>query len=137
MQSDTTALDRSAKNVVSFAPVLKKIVPCVVTVSTTRKMGDPSRRGSPFDDPTWRRFFGLEEEDDKPATGERLRSSVKIVLGNDVRVDTFGLKAKLGGDVTVLTQPGDVARGLGAINVIEGQYKAFGQDVTITRGRRR
>jgi translocation and assembly module TamB len=81
------------------------------------------------------RVVGLEEEDDKPATGERLRSSVKIVLGNDVRVDTFGLKAKLGGDVTVLTQPGDVARGLGAINVIEGQYKAFGQDVTITRGR--
>jgi translocation and assembly module TamB len=34
-----------------------------------------------------------------------------------------------------LTRPDDVARGLGAINVIEGQYKAFGQDVKITKGR--
>jgi translocation and assembly module TamB len=81
------------------------------------------------------RVVGLEEEDDTPATNERLRSRVKIVLGDDVRVDSYGLKAKLDGDVTVMTQPGDVARGLGAINVVEGQYKAFGQDVTITRGR--
>jgi translocation and assembly module TamB len=81
------------------------------------------------------RIVGLEEEDDKPSTTERLESRVKIVLGNDVRVDAFGLKAKLGGDVTVMTKPGDVARGLGAINVVEGQYKAFGQDVSITRGR--
>jgi translocation and assembly module TamB len=37
--------------------------------------------------------------------------------------------------VTIMTRPADVARGLGAINVAEGQYKAFGQDVRIARGR--
>jgi translocation and assembly module TamB len=81
------------------------------------------------------RVVGLEEEDDKPSTSERLQSRVKIVLGNDVRVDSYGLKARLDGDVTVMTRPGDVARGQGAINIVEGQYKAFGQDVRITRGR--
>jgi translocation and assembly module TamB len=81
------------------------------------------------------RVVGLEEEDDKPSTADRVRSRVKIALGDDIRVDTYGLKAKLGGEVTVSTKPDDVPRGLGAINVVEGQYKAFGQDVTITRGR--
>jgi translocation and assembly module TamB len=81
------------------------------------------------------RVVGLEEEDDKPSTADRVRSRVKIALGDDIRVDTYGLKAKLGGEVTVSTKPDDVPRGLGAINVVEGQYKAFGQDVKITRGR--
>ena len=57
------------------------------------------------------------------------------MLGDDVRVDSYGLKAALGGAVTVLTRPADVARGQGAINVISGEYKAFGQDIRIARGR--
>jgi translocation and assembly module TamB len=56
------------------------------------------------------------------------------VLGDDVRVDSYGLKARLGGELTVTTQPEDVARADGAIKVVEGQYKAFGQDVKITKG---
>jgi translocation and assembly module TamB len=81
------------------------------------------------------RVVGLEEEDDKPSTAERVSSRVKVAIGKDVRVESYGLKAKLGGDVTVLTKPADVPRGQGAITVVEGQYKAFGQDVKITRGR--
>jgi translocation and assembly module TamB len=34
----------------------------------------------------------------------------------------------------VTTRPGDVARGNGAIRVVQGEYKAFGQFVKITRG---
>jgi translocation and assembly module TamB len=34
----------------------------------------------------------------------------------------------------VITRPGDVVRGDGAIRVVEGEYKAFGQFVRITRG---
>ena len=81
------------------------------------------------------RVVGTEIVDSGPSTLERVRSRVKVVLGDAVRVDSHGLKARLGGDVTVLTQPGDVARGQGAINVVEGQYKAFGQDVKITKGK--
>ena len=51
-----------------------------------------------------------------------------------MRVEAYGLKARLGGDVTVSTVPDDVARGNGTIKVVEGQYKAFGQDVRITKG---
>ena len=57
-----------------------------------------------------------------------------VLLGESVRVEAYGLKARLDGDVTVSTVPDDVARGNGTIRVAEGEYKAFGQDVTVTRG---
>jgi translocation and assembly module TamB len=81
------------------------------------------------------RIVGIDTEDESPSTLERVRSRIDVVLGDDVRVDSYGLKARLGGAVTVLTQPNDVARGRGAIHVVEGEYKAFGQDVRIARGR--
>jgi translocation and assembly module TamB len=81
------------------------------------------------------RVIGLEVEDTGPATVQRIRSRIHVVLGDAVRVESYGLKARLDGEVTVLTKPDDVARGLGAINVVEGQYKAFGQDVKITKGK--
>ena len=81
------------------------------------------------------RVVGLDEEDESPSTLDRVRSRIRVVLGDAVTVDSYGLKASLGGDVTVTTKPDDIPRATGAINVLEGQYKAFGQDVKITRGR--
>jgi translocation and assembly module TamB len=80
------------------------------------------------------RIVGLEVEDLGPATLERLRSSIRVELGDNVRVNSFGLRASLEGGVTVITRPGDVARGQGEIRVREGEYKAFGQFVRIVRG---
>ena len=80
------------------------------------------------------RIVGLEVEDLGPSTLERLRSRIRVVLGDNVRVNSFGLNATLAGEVTVITRPGDVVRGDGAIRVVEGEYKAFGQFVRITRG---
>ena len=80
------------------------------------------------------RIVGLEVEDLGPSTLERLRSRIRVVLGDNVRVNSFGLNASLAGEVTVITRPGDVVRGNGAIRVVEGEYKAFGQFVRITRG---
>jgi translocation and assembly module TamB len=80
------------------------------------------------------RLVGEEAEDRGPSTLERVRGRVRVVLGDDVRVDSYGLKAKLAGAVTVISRPGDVVRGNGSIRVVEGEYKAFGQFVKITRG---
>jgi translocation and assembly module TamB len=81
------------------------------------------------------RIVGLPDvEDDAPATTDRLTTSIAVVLGDAVRVDAYGLKARLEGEVIVSTVPNDVARGNGAISVSDGQYRAFGQDVRITRG---
>lgn len=80
------------------------------------------------------RVIGAETEATGPSTLQRVRSRVRMALGDDVRVDSLGLRARLGGEVTVTTAPGDVPRGNGAIHVIEGEYRAFGQMVRITRG---
>lgn len=81
------------------------------------------------------RVVGIDEEETGPSTAERFKSRVTVILGDDVRVNSMGLKADLGGEVVVSTKPGDVARGNGSINVLRGEYRAFGQDVKITRGR--
>jgi translocation and assembly module TamB len=81
------------------------------------------------------KVIDVEIEDQELSKPQRIRSRVRVVLGDNVRVESFGLKARLGGDVIVMTEPEDVARGLGAITVLEGQYKAFGQDVKITKGK--
>jgi len=81
------------------------------------------------------KIVGMEVTDSGPSTVERVRSRIRVVLGDDVRVDSYGLKARLGGDLTVHTRPGDVARGDGVINIVEGQYKAFGMDLKITKGK--
>ena len=80
------------------------------------------------------RIVGGEVEETGPSTLQRVHSTIRVRLGDDVRVDTFGLKARLGGEVVVTTEPGDRARGDGAINVIEGEYKAYGVYVKITKG---
>lgn len=80
------------------------------------------------------RLVGEEAGEASPSTLERVRGRVRVVLGDDVRVDSHGLKAQLAGAVTVLSRPGDVVRGNGSIRVVEGEYKAFGQYVTIKRG---
>ena len=81
------------------------------------------------------RIVGLPDvEDTEPSSADRVTSRIRVVLGDAVRVDAYGLKARLDGSVTVSTVPDDVPRGNGVIRVAEGQYKAFGQDVRITRG---
>jgi translocation and assembly module TamB len=80
------------------------------------------------------RIVGAEVEEAGPSTLQRVHSSIHVRLGDDVRVETYGLNARLGGEVTVKTEPGDRARGNGAIKVIDGEYKAFGVYVKITRG---
>jgi translocation and assembly module TamB len=81
------------------------------------------------------RIVGLEDvEDTGPSSVDRIVSRISVILGDAVRVTAYGLKARLEGTVLVTTAPLDVARGTGTINVLDGQYKAFGQDVRITRG---
>ncbi|MFO1394808.1 MAG: translocation/assembly module TamB domain-containing protein [Steroidobacteraceae bacterium] len=74
------------------------------------------------------------EEASAPSTKRRVHASVKVTLGDDVRVETYGLKAHLGGEVLVTSDPGEEPRGEGAIRVLEGEYKAFGVYVKITKG---
>ena len=61
-------------------------------------------------------------------------SNLTVHIGDKVWLDAFGLKARLTGNLKV-TQ--DSKRGLGLngqVNVVDGRFHAYGQDLTVTQG---
>ena len=57
-----------------------------------------------------------------------------LALGDDVRLNGFGLEGTLAGDLRVRTRPGREARATGTLDV-GGRYTAYGRKLDITRGR--
>jgi len=60
---------------------------------------------------------------------------VRLVLGDAVRFEGFGLKTRIEGAVAVNQQPQREALGRGELRLIDGRYKAYGQDLTLESGR--
>ena len=65
--------------------------------------------------------------------GLAIDTDVSVTLGESVRMNGFGLKGTLAGKLRVRDRPGRATTARGAIEV-GGAYKAYGQDLTITRG---
>lgn len=75
--------------------------------------------------------------DDPPqeaAAGLPVWADVNIVFGDDVQLRGFGLDGRIAGRLAVRERPGRPTTGRGEISVT-GTYKAYGQDLTIERGR--
>lgn len=73
---------------------------------------------------------------DAPSSGAGLAvdTDVGVTLGDSVQMNGFGLNGTLAGQLRVRDRPGRATTARGAIDV-GGAYKAYGQDLTITRGR--
>lgn len=59
---------------------------------------------------------------------------VNVSLGDDIQVEAFGLKAQLTGDMSVAVQPPRPPELSGEIRIIEGIFKQYGQDLSVTDG---
>jgi len=66
--------------------------------------------------------------------GKMVRPRVLIKLGQKVRMDAFGLEAKLSGDVNITHNRRDVLAN-GSLRVQDGKFQAYGQDLDISNGR--
>ncbi|HKQ14003.1 MAG TPA: translocation/assembly module TamB domain-containing protein [Steroidobacteraceae bacterium] len=64
-----------------------------------------------------------------------VRSEVRIDMGDDVRVDAFGLQGRIVGGVGTTAHTGETPIGRGELSVDDGRYEAFGQKLDINRGR--
>jgi len=62
-------------------------------------------------------------------------SKVTMTLGDAVDFKGFGLTTRLGGSVTISEEPQRVTTGVGELQLLDGKYKAYGQDLTIETGR--
>jgi translocation and assembly module TamB len=63
-----------------------------------------------------------------------VQSDVHVKMGEEVRVDAFGLKGRIEGGVTTSVRTDAPTTGHGELRVAEGRYEAYGQEVEISRG---
>ena len=75
---------------------------------------------------------------DQPQTTQvaplAMNADIEVKLGDDVKVQGYGLDGSVHGQLAVRAQPGRTATGRGQISV-DGKYQAYGQDLAIERGR--
>jgi translocation and assembly module TamB len=58
-----------------------------------------------------------------------------VILGDDVEVDVLGLHAEPTGSLLIVEAPDRPTTATGELEVSEGTFQAYGQDLTIERGR--
>ncbi|OZS41292.1 translocation/assembly module TamB domain-containing protein, partial [Photobacterium sanguinicancri] len=67
--------------------------------------------------------------------GLPLSMAVTVTLGDQVHFQGFGLNATLGGTLKVSQRPGQPTQLYGELLILEGRYKAYGQNLAIDNGR--
>jgi translocation and assembly module TamB len=68
-------------------------------------------------------------------SGYKVDADVSLELGDEIRFSGFGAKVSLGGGLTVKNIPGKLPTAHGELQILEGSYRAYGQDLTIQKGR--
>ena len=64
-----------------------------------------------------------------------LSARLRLMAGPDLAVRAKGVQGKLEGDLTVVIEPRNPPVGVGEMRLVEGSYKAYGQDLQIGTGR--
>ena len=70
-----------------------------------------------------------------PENRLQVTTGVHVILGDDVHIDSYGLKGKLEGGVLVYFATGEVSTGIGEIEVEDGEYTLYTRTFEIDRGR--
>ena len=88
--------------------------------------------------------LSIDESEDVIVLGERvpgetinavrLRPNILVRLGNNVRFKGFGFQTRLVGALRVTNSRNTIVTN-GSLNILEGRYEAYGQDLKIDNGR--
>lgn len=76
--------------------------------------------------------INLPRQTEQPA-GMLIQSDLKIQIGDNVQLDAYGLKTGLKGILSVRQEKGNLGL-YGQINLQNGRYSSFGQDLLIRKG---
>ncbi|WP_462163763.1 translocation/assembly module TamB domain-containing protein [Pseudoalteromonas xiamenensis] len=60
--------------------------------------------------------------------------SLQVSVVDDVKIDSFGLKSFLNGNLLINKQNDTPLVGSGELSLVQGQFRAFGQDLIISKG---
>ena len=78
----------------------------------------------------------IDETTEKPVSPAiALSANVRIKLGDKVRLHGYGFDGKLKGELVIVEKPNDLTRATGELQIIDGKYEAFGQELIITKGK--
>lgn len=77
----------------------------------------------------------LGQKEDRPTRRLRTTGQIRIVLGDEVTFKGFGFDAELAGSVLAIEEPGKPTSASGELQIVDGSYRAYGQDLNIERGR--
>lgn len=77
----------------------------------------------------------LGDDGQEPEPALPVQAEVTLKLGDSVRFEGYGLKSRFAGAMTLIESPGKLTSARGQIKMVDGQYKAYGQDLTIETGR--
>lgn len=75
-----------------------------------------------------------DDDADEERSTRRVTLDLKTTLGDEVRLSAFGLKTGLSGSVQLRGGTRQAFLGFGRVTLVEGTYKAYGQDLSIERG---
>lgn len=67
--------------------------------------------------------------------GPPLFARILIALGEDVLINAYGLRARIGGQLELVQEPGRPTAGNGQLNVTEGSFSVYSKRVKIDSGR--
>lgn len=64
----------------------------------------------------------------------RINARIELILGKDVKIDTFGLSGQLTGNLLLDQVSGSPTSGNGTLKIVNGTYSAYGLNLTLTQG---
>lgn len=76
----------------------------------------------------------VNETEAERAGRTTVNSEIKVTIGDDVRIDAFGLQGRLAGGVGTTVRTGEIPIGRGELSVVDGRYEAYGQKLEISKG---
>ncbi|KTD51214.1 translocation/assembly module TamB domain-containing protein [Legionella quateirensis] len=74
------------------------------------------------------------KQEEKPPAPLNTNVDIKVEMGEKVELTFKGLHATLAGAVNLKQQPQGPMNAIGELNVVQGEYKAYGQDLAIEQG---
>ena len=77
----------------------------------------------------------LGEPKKEAATTLPVSMNLTLDLNDNIRFVGYGADVTAGGKLTLTSHPGESVQGIGTVHIVKGRYKAYGQDLDITKGR--
>src|SRR5688572_5863326 len=101
---ETNALPKDTRGVTSFAPVVKRVAPSVVTIYSSKIVRQDLQSNPFFNDPLFRRFFGgPDQEGDEEAPAPRGRRNVPVPRQREQTQQSLGSGVIISADGYILS----------------------------------